>query len=70
MRAGEVLVMESAGGGWGDPLDRAPAAVADDVVQGYLTADAQSDATESSWRRPARPPSKTRSPHPVPVAGL
>lgn len=39
MRAGDVLVMESAGGGgWGDPLDREPAAVADDVAQGYLDA--------------------------------
>ncbi len=40
MRSGDVLVMESAGGGgWGDPLDREPAAVADDVTQGYLDAD-------------------------------
>ncbi|MEU6075677.1 hydantoinase B/oxoprolinase family protein [Micromonospora sp. NPDC047074] len=38
MRAGDVLVMESAGGGgWGDPLDRAPESVADDVRQDYLT---------------------------------
>ncbi|SCG16659.1 N-methylhydantoinase B [Micromonospora echinofusca] len=40
MRAGDVLVMESAGGGgWGDPLDRAPDAVAEDVRQDYLTGD-------------------------------
>ncbi|GLY21486.1 hydantoinase B/oxoprolinase family protein [Micromonospora sp. NBRC 101691] len=38
MRSGDVLVMESAGGGgWGDPLDRLPADVADDVAQEYLT---------------------------------
>ncbi|MFG1777773.1 hydantoinase B/oxoprolinase family protein [Micromonospora sp. NPDC049051] len=40
MRAGDVLVMESAGGGgWGDPLDREPEAVAEDVRQDYLTGD-------------------------------
>jgi N-methylhydantoinase B len=38
MRRGDVLVMESAGGGgWGDPLDREPAQVAEDVAQGYLS---------------------------------
>ncbi|GAA3975097.1 hydantoinase B/oxoprolinase family protein [Actinomadura viridis] len=37
---GDVLVMESAGGGgWGDPLERDPARVADDVAQGYVGAD-------------------------------
>ncbi len=38
MRAGDVLVMESAGGGgWGDPLERLPEDVAEDVAQEYLT---------------------------------
>lgn len=38
MRAGDVLVMESAGGGgWGDPLEREPELVAADVAQGLVT---------------------------------
>lgn len=37
---GDVLVMESAGGGgWGDPLQREPDRVAEDVTQGYVAAD-------------------------------
>lgn len=41
MRRGDALVMESAGGGgWGDPLEREPAQVAEDVAQGYLGAPA------------------------------
>ena len=37
--AGDVVRMEtSGGGGYGDPLDRAPARVRDDVALGYLTA--------------------------------
>ncbi|WP_326553531.1 hydantoinase B/oxoprolinase family protein [Micromonospora sp. NBC_01813] len=40
MRDGDVLVMESAGGGgWGDPLTRDPDQVATDVAEGYLTVD-------------------------------
>ena len=40
MREGDVLVMESAGGGgWGDPLTRDPDLVAADVAAGYLTTD-------------------------------
>ena len=36
--AGDVVRMEtSGGGGYGDPLDRAPARVRDDVALGYLT---------------------------------
>jgi N-methylhydantoinase B len=38
LQPGDVLVMESSGGGgFGDPLTRDPAAVAADVVQGYVT---------------------------------
>lgn len=33
-------VYSSGGGGWGDPLQRDPAAVADDVRNGYVTAEA------------------------------
>ncbi|WP_344057051.1 hydantoinase B/oxoprolinase family protein, partial [Sphaerisporangium rubeum] len=44
MRRGDVLVMESAGGGgFGDPLDRDPAAVAADVAEGYLDEAAARD---------------------------
>ncbi len=40
MRAGDVVRMESSGGGgYGDPLQRDPSRVADDVVHGYITAD-------------------------------
>lgn len=37
----DVLVIESAGGGgWGDPLERDPAAVAEDLRAGYIDRDA------------------------------
>ena len=37
MRRGEVLRLESSGGGgWGDPADRHPAAVAHDRREGYV----------------------------------
>ncbi|MFJ6598416.1 hypothetical protein ACIQPP_48100 [Streptomyces violaceusniger] len=40
LRPGEVLVHElSGGGGYGDPLDREPALVADDVLAGFVTAE-------------------------------
>lgn len=40
MRAGDVVVLQSAGGGgYGDPLDRPADEVADDVREGYVTAD-------------------------------
>ena len=40
MAAGDILVMEAAGGGgWGDPLLRAPTIVADDVADGLITSD-------------------------------
>ncbi len=39
MRAGDVVRMESSGGGgYGDPLERDPACVATDVVRGYIVA--------------------------------
>lgn len=39
MRRGDVVVMQAAGGGgYGDPLERDPAVVAEDVVDGYVTA--------------------------------
>jgi N-methylhydantoinase B len=41
LEPGDVLVMESSGGGgFGDPLDRDPAMVAADLAQGYVTAAA------------------------------
>lgn len=41
MRSGEVFVNRSAGGGgWGDPLERDPLAVLDDVLDGYVSVDA------------------------------
>jgi N-methylhydantoinase B len=38
LEPGDVVVMESSGGGgYGDPLDRDPAAVAADLAEGYVT---------------------------------
>jgi N-methylhydantoinase B len=43
MRAGERFLLQSAGGGgFGDPARRDPAAVARDIVEGYVTADRKS----------------------------
>jgi N-methylhydantoinase B len=36
----EVIVRTGGGGGWGDPLDRDPAAVRWDVIEGYVSHDA------------------------------
>jgi len=36
----EVIVRTGGGGGWGDPLDRDPAAVRWDVIEGYVSRDA------------------------------
>ena len=45
VRAGERIVMQSAGGGgYGDPMDRNPELVAADVAVGYVTAEAAKDA--------------------------
>jgi N-methylhydantoinase B len=39
LRAGDVVVLQSAGGGgYGDPLDRPAADVAADITEGYVTA--------------------------------
>ena len=41
MQAGERFLLQSAGGGgYGDPRRRDPAALARDVAEGYVTADA------------------------------
>ncbi len=34
----EVIVRTGGGGGWGDPLERAPERVRDDVIEGYVSA--------------------------------
>jgi N-methylhydantoinase B len=36
----EAIVRTGGGGGWGDPLDRDPAHVADDVAEGIISASA------------------------------
>jgi N-methylhydantoinase B len=44
VRAGEVIrIRTTGGGGWGDPLDRDPAAVAADVRDGKVSVDAARD---------------------------
>jgi N-methylhydantoinase B len=40
LSAGERVVVMGGTGGYGDPLDRAPGAVARDVADGYLDEDA------------------------------
>ncbi len=41
MSAGDAVVLQSAGGGgYGDPLERDPARVLDDVLEGYVSPDA------------------------------
>ena len=41
LEAGDVIVLQSAGGGgYGDPLERAPDLVLEDVEEGYVSADA------------------------------
>jgi N-methylhydantoinase B len=38
MKTGDVIVMDAAGGGgFGDPLDRDPEMVQEDVIQGYVS---------------------------------
>ena len=67
MRRGDLLVLQSAGGGgYGDPLERDPAAVLDDLREGYVTPerardvygvllrpDGQLDAAATAARREA-----------------
>jgi N-methylhydantoinase B len=36
----EAIVRTGGGGGWGDPLDRGPAVVANDVAEGLISAAA------------------------------
>ena len=44
LAAGDVFRLESpGGGGWGNPLERDPAQVLDDLAQGYVSADAARD---------------------------
>jgi N-methylhydantoinase B len=41
IRSGDVLVLESGGGGgWGDPVERDPNAVANDIDNGFVTENA------------------------------
>jgi N-methylhydantoinase B len=38
MKPGDVIIMDAAGGGgYGDPLERDPEMVQDDVIQGYVS---------------------------------
>ncbi len=54
LETGEQLVYDfGGGGGWGDPLDRDPHAVLDDVWDEYVSIDAARDATTAS-SSPAR----------------
>jgi N-methylhydantoinase B len=51
LEPGDVVVMEtSGGGGFGDPLDRDPAAVAADVAEGAVTRAAAETAYGVAWR--------------------
>jgi N-methylhydantoinase B len=60
LQAGDVLVMESSGGGgFGDPLDRDPAAVAADVAEGYVTREAAERVYGLAWRGDAIDPAAT-----------
>jgi N-methylhydantoinase B len=43
-----IRIVEAGGGGYGDPRQRAPAAVAEDVAQGYVSAQAARDIY--GWR--------------------
>jgi N-methylhydantoinase B len=51
LEPGDVLFMESSGGGgFGDPLERDPAAVVADVAEGYVTRAAATDVYGVVWR--------------------
>jgi N-methylhydantoinase B len=70
MRAGQVFVNRSAGGGgWGDPLVRDPLAVVDDVLDGYVSRERARDvygvliADDGSWT-----PTERRLAAPAPPA--
>src|SRR5437763_397064 len=49
VRPGDVLVLESGGGGgWGDPAKRDPNAAADDIANGFVTSATAAHATAVS----------------------
>jgi N-methylhydantoinase B len=46
---GAVLVLESGGGGgWGDPAERDPDAIVDDIENGFITREMAAGAAEKS----------------------
>jgi N-methylhydantoinase B len=50
LRPGDLLLMESSGGGgFGDPLERDPALVVADVAEGYVTREAAETAYGIVW---------------------
>ncbi|MEM8630337.1 MAG: hydantoinase B/oxoprolinase family protein [Pseudomonadota bacterium] len=52
-RGQRVRLETPGGGGYGDPSERAPEAVARDVAEGYLTPDAATDLYGPAWREVA-----------------
>ena len=69
--AGDRIVYEfGGGGGWGDPLDRDPQAVLDDVLDEYVSSRARAVTTAScSPDRSTTSPSRSMSPRPGARAG-
>jgi N-methylhydantoinase B len=62
LRPGDVLLMESSGGGgFGDPLTRDPAAVAADIAEGYVTPAAAERDYGVIWRAGAVDAAATRA---------
>jgi len=50
LRRGDVVIMQSSGGGgFGDPAERAPSALADDVADGYVTAAGRPAYNPAPW---------------------
>jgi N-methylhydantoinase B len=61
LKAGEVLVVESAGGGgYGRPEERSPAALEADRLDGYVTADPRDAADPGANSKTANPRGKKR----------
>ena len=55
LKQGEAVRLETpGGGGYGAPTDRAPAAVARDVAQGFLSEDEATRLYGSAWQEVAR----------------
>ncbi|ABD56681.1 hydantoinase B/oxoprolinase family protein [Jannaschia sp. CCS1] len=51
LRKGQAVRLETpGGGGYGDPADRSPEAVARDVALGYLSAEAATESYGSAWQ--------------------